>query len=52
MDQFYHPKKKKSSRTFKICYRSWDEVLTKKDVNILHDKISSEAVDKLNVVLR
>ncbi|KAI6206350.1 Phenylalanyl-tRNA synthetase [Aphelenchoides besseyi] len=41
-DQFVHPKKKRTSQTFRITYRSHERALTKNEVNEIHKSIENE----------
>jgi len=52
MDRFSHPKTGKVSHCYRIVYRDMTKTLTQEEVNELHDKISSEATEKLGVTVR
>ncbi|OWF53551.1 phenylalanine--tRNA ligase, mitochondrial-like [Mizuhopecten yessoensis] len=52
IDSFFHPKKQRQSQTYRIVYRHMERPLTQNEVNILHEKISSKAVQTLDVDIR
>ena len=51
-DSFYHPKKKKSSQSYRITYRHMEKTLTQSEVNDVHEEIQKAAGNKLGVVIR
>lgn len=52
VDEFTHPKTKKSSHCYRIIYRAADRVLTKDEVNVIHQKIAQTTESQFNVELR
>lgn len=52
VDEFYHPKKAKSSHCYRIVYRHLEKTLTQEEVNVVHRYIESEASKKLGVIIR
>lgn len=52
VDKFTHPKTGRNSLCFRIVYRHMERTLTKKLVNLIHDKISQEVVKKYRVEIR
>lgn len=52
IDEFIHPKTKKTSHCYRIIYRHMERVLTQEEVNDIHQKISETAKEHLNVVVR
>lgn len=51
-DEFTHPKTKRTSHCYRIIYRATDRVLTKDEVNVIHNRIGEECRDKFHVELR
>ena len=51
-DSFYHPKKKKSSQSYRITYRHMERTLTQNEVNEVHGEVQKAAEIKLGVVIR
>lgn len=51
-DEFFHPKKNRISRTYRIIYRHMDRPLTKIEVNLLHLRIANAVVDTFDVEIR
>ena len=51
-DEFFHPKTKKTSNTFRIIYRSMERNLTNEEIDIIQMKIRHILVDSLHVSLR
>ncbi|KAG9509943.1 putative phenylalanine--tRNA ligase, mitochondrial, partial [Fragariocoptes setiger] len=52
IDEYHNKKTGRTSNCFRIIYRSCDKVLTKEEVNVIHEKIAQECVDKYGVELR
>ncbi|GFS65035.1 probable phenylalanine--tRNA ligase, mitochondrial [Trichonephila inaurata madagascariensis] len=52
IDEFFHPKHKKQSYTYRIIYRHMERTLSQKEVNEIHKKIEEAAVKNLNVTIR
>jgi len=52
IDKFTHPKTGKSSLCFRIIYRHMEKTLNQAEVNEIHNKISSAAVESFNVKIR
>lgn len=52
IDEFLHPKTGRKSFCYRINYRSLERTLTHEEANDLHNKISSQLVEKLGVELR
>ena len=51
-DSFYHPKKKRSSQSYRITYRHMDRTLTQGEVNDLHQQVQKAAEEMLGVTIR
>ena len=51
-DEFYHPKKKRRSQSYRITYRHMDRNLTQEEVNKIHSEIEQAAIDRLLVQIR
>lgn len=52
IDKFTHPKTGRNSLSFRIIYRHMERTLTKKEANVIHEKISKELVEKYGVTIR
>lgn len=52
VDEFTHPKTQRSSKCFRINYRSMDRSLTNEEVDELQEQIRSKMVEDLKVELR
>ncbi|EJD44082.1 phenylalanyl-tRNA synthetase [Auricularia subglabra TFB-10046 SS5] len=52
IDQFTHPKTGRSSRAYRINYRSMDSSLTSEQVNEIHAQVTSRATEQLGVEIR
>ncbi|KAL1513847.1 hypothetical protein ABEB36_003195 [Hypothenemus hampei] len=52
IDNFIHPKTKKTSHCYRIIYRHMHKTLTQAEVNVLHAKISETARQKLGILIR
>lgn len=52
IDQFVHPKTKKTSHCYRIIYRHMERNLTQKEVTSIHNKIRETIASELNVTLR
>jgi len=52
IDEYFQPTSKQMSHCYRIVYRHMERTLTQAEVNVLHDKISEEAVTKLGITLR
>lgn len=52
VDEFTHPKTKKTSHCYRIVYRALDRVLTKDEVNLIHGKIADACRREFKVELR
>lgn len=52
VDEFVHPKTKKTSHCYRITYRHMERVLTQEEVNNVHIKIAETSKELLNVEVR
>ncbi|KAJ8668886.1 hypothetical protein QAD02_000145 [Eretmocerus hayati] len=52
IDDFIHPKTKKTSHCYRIVYRHMERVLTQEEVSEIHKKIEKAAAEQLNVDIR
>lgn len=52
IDQFVHPKTNKKSHCYRIIYRAPNKVLTKEEVNVVHEQIAKASEKQFQVVLR
>ena len=52
VDEFTHPKTGRSSKCYRINYRSLEKTLTNAETNTLHDDVSKSLVENLGVELR
>lgn len=52
IDDFKHPKTGRVSHCYRVVYRAVDRVLTKAEVNVIHDKIAQACKDEFGVELR
>ncbi|CAL1273594.1 unnamed protein product [Larinioides sclopetarius] len=52
IDEFFHPKKKRQSYTYRIIYRHMERTLSQKEVNEVHKQIETAAVKHLGVEVR
>lgn len=52
LDEFTHPKTGRTSRCYRLVYRSMERSLTDEEVNAMQDAVRSEIADKLGVELR
>ena len=52
VDEFINPKKGKTSRCYRITYRSMDRSLTDDEINALQEQVREQAEAKLGVELR
>ncbi|OCH93373.1 phenylalanyl-tRNA synthetase [Obba rivulosa] len=52
IDHFIHPKTGRSSKCFRINYRSMDKSLTDEEANTLHQQVASRVREKFGVEIR
>ena len=52
IDEFTNPKTSRSSKCYRIIYRSWDRSLSQKEVNDIHKNIESSVTKKFSVEIR
>lgn len=52
VDEFTHPKTKKTSHCYRLVYRAPDRNLTKEEVNEIHKKIADACVELFQVQIR
>ena len=52
IDEFTNPKKGKTSKCYRITYRSMDRSLTNEEVDALQDKLRDDAAEELGVEVR
>ncbi|KAF2141360.1 uncharacterized protein K452DRAFT_309132 [Aplosporella prunicola CBS 121167] len=52
IDAFTHPRSGRSSRCYRVVYRSLERTLTSEEVNALHEQIRARLVERLGVELR
>ncbi|XP_025833844.1 probable phenylalanine--tRNA ligase, mitochondrial [Agrilus planipennis] len=52
VDEFFHPKTKKTSHCYRIVYRHMERTLTQAEVNQVHKKIAMQATKSLGVTVR
>ena len=52
IDEFTNPKKGKTSKCYRITYRSMDRSLTNEEVDALQDKLRDDAAEGLGVEVR
>lgn len=52
IDEFTHPKTKRTSHCYRVTYRAADRVLTKDEVNVIHGQIAATCKDQFQVELR
>ena len=52
IDEFTHPKTKRTSACYRLNFRSMDRSLTNEEVNVFQTKIRERAVSDLGVELR
>jgi len=52
VDNFTHPKTKRTSHCYRIVYRHMEKTLTQDEVNLIHKKIEKAASKKLGVTIR
>jgi len=52
MDQFTHPKTKKTSKMFRVTWRDMSKTLTNEEVNAKHETVLERVVAELGVQLR
>ena len=52
IDNFTSKKVNKTSHCYRIYYRSMERNLTQEEVNVLHKKIETRAVETLGVTIR
>lgn len=52
VDEFFHPKHKKLSYTFRVVYRHMERTLSQKEVNEIHKQIENAAAKILKVEIR
>lgn len=52
IDVFENKKKQRTSHCYRLTYRHLEKVLTKEEVNEVHDRISNEATETLGIELR
>ncbi|GAA5826378.1 hypothetical protein JCM11251_002339 [Rhodosporidiobolus azoricus] len=52
IDQFTHPKTGRSSRCYRLNYRSMDRSLSNEEVNVLQDQVVQRLVDEMGVEVR
>lgn len=52
VDEFTHPKNKKTSHCYRVVYRHMEKTLTQEEVNVIHGNIQSEASKLLGVTIR
>lgn len=51
-DDFFHPKKQRTSKTYRMTFRHNDRSLTHKEVNEVNNKIYEKIEEKLNIETR
>ncbi len=52
VDEFVHPKTGKTSKCYRMVYRSNDRTLTSEEINEIQDTVKSISIDKLKVEIR
>lgn len=52
VDEFTHPKTGKTSKCYRMIYRSNDRTLTSEEINVIQDTVKSISVEKLKVEIR
>ena len=52
IDEFCHPQTKKTSRCYRITYRSMDRNITNEEINAIQSRVRDVAEEKLRVELR
>lgn len=52
IDEFHHPKTGRTSHCYRVVYRAPDRVLTKDEVNVIHNQIAKTTELQYNVELR
>lgn len=52
VDNFTHPKKKRTSHCYRITYRHMEKTLTQEEVNSVHKIIEDESRKQLNIEIR
>ena len=52
IDEFTHPKTERTSRCYRIVYRSMEKTLTKEEAGGFHKDIGRTAEEKLGVEMR
>lgn len=52
IDEFVHPKTKRTSNCFRISFRSMDRSLTNEEIDLLQNQVRDETVARLGVELR
>lgn len=52
IDEFVHPKTKRTSNCFRISFRSMDRSLTNEEIDLLQKQVREETVSRLGVELR
>ena len=52
VDEFYHPKKQRTSHCYRLVYRHMDKALTQEEVSEVHKQIEQQASQTLLVEIR
>ena len=52
IDEFYHPKHRKSSKCFRVNYRAADRTLTNAEIDRIQKRIREELISKLHLEVR
>ena len=52
VDEFYHPKKQRTSHCYRLVYRHMDKALSQEEVNEIHKQIEQQATETLQVEIR
>ena len=52
IDEFCHPKTKRTSHCYRLVYRHMEKTLTQEEVNKVHKEIEESASEQLGVEIR